>query len=103
MTEIIITKIIAGMIAVSSLVGFIVDIAMVLWKSLRDAFVNDMMASREKTDNFVSNHFSSMFIVNLILMLLFGFILFAPAKVEKTDDGTTRIEMTYEKDTEGLQ
>lgn len=65
---------------------------------LRKLFVKEMLEKENGVDNFVHNHFSDGIFRHLLLVLLFGFILFAPVKKTKTDEGTTKIEMSIGKE-----
>ena len=98
MTEIVILKILALIIVCFSALDLICDISMSVSSELRKRFINDMQKTDDGVDNFVFNHFSDGIFRHLILVLLFGFILFAPVKKTKTDDGKTRIEMSIGKE-----
>lgn len=97
MATIIILKIFALIIVCFNVLDLILDISMSVSSELRKRFINDMQKTDDGVENFVFNHFSDGIFRHLILVILFGFILFTPVKKTKTDDGTTRVEISYEK------
>lgn len=98
MATIIILKILALIIVCFSALDLILDISMSVSSELRKLFVKEMLKKEDGVENFVHNHFSDGIFRHLLLVILFGFILFAPVKKTKTDEGTTKIEMSIGKE-----